>query len=94
MIKNILIVILLFLSVGLAHADSIQSTVISSSDDAEQRLSGQMTLTSTDLELVTDGTNVQEVGMRFTNVQIPPGAQITSASIQFTVDEVTTRQQM
>ena len=36
------------------------------SDDAEQNSSGGVNITSTDLELTTDGTSVQTVGVRFT----------------------------
>ncbi len=46
-------------------------------------------LGSTDLELVTDGSNVQLVGMRFGGVAIPTGASIVSAHIEFEVDETT-----
>jgi hypothetical protein len=34
-----------------------------------------------------DGHDVQLVGLRFTGLNIPPGARILSASVQFTVDE-------
>jgi hypothetical protein len=49
-----------------------------------------MSLDSTDLELTTDGCNQQVVGTRFTDVQVPPGATVTSAYVQFRVDEVST----
>ena len=49
-----------------------------------------MTLTSSDLELTFDGTMQQTIGMRFTNIDIPQGAIITSAYIQFRVDAVST----
>ncbi|MCB0595166.1 MAG: metallophosphoesterase, partial [Phaeodactylibacter sp.] len=69
-------------------AGSIQacSRVNSSSDDAEEKSSGSVGLTSSDLELVYDGSN-QIVGMRFNNLDIPQGAIIANAFIQFTVDE-------
>ena len=58
------------------------------SDDAEERpTGGGVDLVSSDLELVTDGTTVQTVGMRFTNVTVPRGATITNAYVQFSVDE-------
>jgi len=44
-------------------------------------------LTSSDLELVYDGSN-QTVGLRFNGITIPKNAQINSAYIQFQVDEV------
>ncbi len=63
--------------------------VSASSDDAEEKATGGMRLTSSDLELVYDKGN-QTVGMRFNGVEIPQGATITSAYIQFQVDEVNT----
>lgn len=64
--------------------------VAASSDDAEQKISsGTMSLSSSDLELVIDGSTSDIVGMRFTAVTIPRGAKITNAYIQFKTDEVT-----
>src|SRR6476661_7822168 len=45
-----------------------------------------MSLTSSDLEFVYDGSN-QRVGMRFTSVAVPRGATITHAYLQFEADE-------
>jgi hypothetical protein len=60
-------------------------------DDAEENnSSGSVSLGSSDLELTTDGTTVQTVGMRFTNVTVPSGATLTNAYVQFSVDEVST----
>ncbi|MBU2963977.1 PilC/PilY family type IV pilus protein [Amphritea sp. 2_MG-2023] len=60
-------------------------------DDAEERVSNsQMTLGSSDLELMRDGGNYnkrQLVGLRFNNVDIPKDATITAASIEFEVDQ-------
>ncbi|MCP3914993.1 MAG: hypothetical protein GY711_05520 [bacterium] len=58
-----------------------------SADDAEQRPDGSVARSSSDLELVVDSGNVQVVGMRFTGIEIPPGAVIQDAWIQFQVDE-------
>ncbi|MCB0614930.1 MAG: T9SS type A sorting domain-containing protein, partial [Phaeodactylibacter sp.] len=59
----------------------------SSSDDAEQQ-GGPADLTSSDLELATDPSlGIQTIGMRFNGLNIPQGAVITNAYIQFTVDE-------
>ena len=72
---------------------SVSVQVNSSSDDAEEEEgSGAMYLNSSDLELVYDGfvSDTQYVGLRFTNISVPSGAEITSAYIQFTVDETTT----
>ncbi len=80
-----------------AGADSevvvtIDRVIGTGTDDAEQRMSKRsVALTSSDLELSTDGTTVQTVGLRFTNITVPPGAAITRAWVQFRVDEVSTR---
>jgi hypothetical protein len=60
--------------------------VSAATDDAEESASGSVSTSSSDLELVYDGSN-QTVGMRFNGVQVPRGATIASAWIQFTVDE-------
>jgi uncharacterized protein YjiK len=57
------------------------------SDDAEENGSGTVNLTSSDLEMVTDGTVAQTVGVRFAGVAIPQGATISNAYVQFVVDE-------
>jgi hypothetical protein len=57
-------------------------------DDAEQLASTSVNITSTDLDMMLDGTAVQSaVGLRFANVTLPPGAAIVSASVQFRSDE-------
>jgi len=66
----------------------VESRVSASADDAEQKVgSSSVSLTSTDLELVTDGSP-QTVGMRFAGLAIPSGAPILDAWLQFQVDEV------
>jgi len=70
---------------------TIDVRIASGNDDVEQRgRSGSMSMDSSDLELVTDGSTVQIVGLRFLGIDIPPGAVITSAYIQFQTDEITT----
>ena len=66
---------------------SLDVRVTAGSDDAEQRASGGVNLTSSDLELVFDSSN-QTVGMRFQSVAIPQGAEIVNAYIQFQANEV------
>lgn len=56
-------------------------------DDVEQRPDGRMRLANDDLELVTDGAEVQTVGLRFTGVDVPAGASILDAHVQFRADE-------
>jgi hypothetical protein len=58
-------------------------------DGEEEPTGGRVGLGSSDLELVTDGPNVQTVGLRFVGVTIPVGATIHDAWIQFQVDEET-----
>jgi parallel beta-helix repeat protein len=65
---------------------TLQVRVAAGTDDAEERSSGQVTLTSSDLEMVHDKSD-QIVGMRFRGVDVPPGARIASAYVQFQADE-------
>jgi outer membrane protein assembly factor BamB len=55
-------------------------------DDAEESSRGKMNLGSSDLELVED-KGVQRIGLRFRKVDIPQGAEIEKAAIQFTTDK-------
>ncbi len=64
----------------------IKIRVSTSSDDAEERASGSVKLKSSDLELVFDKSD-QTVGMRFNGVDIPQGATILNAFVQFEVNE-------
>jgi hypothetical protein len=67
----------------------VEARVGASSDDAEQKVgSTSVSLDSSDLELVSDGS-AQTVGMRFGGLGIPRGAVITDAWLQFQVDEST-----
>jgi hypothetical protein len=73
-----------------AAPQTISIAVAANPDDAEQTVSGgSMNLSSSDLEMGAAGSTAQQVGLRFL-VPIPKGASITSASIQFRVDEVST----
>lgn len=67
-------------------AQTLRTRVATSSDDAEERSSGWITTSNPDLELVDDG-GPQTVGMRFADLQIPPGASILNAYMQFQADE-------
>jgi hypothetical protein len=68
------------------QANTIEIRIQTGNNDAEERSSGSMYLTSSDLELVYDSGN-QKVGMRFNGATIPRGATITNAYIQFQADE-------
>lgn len=68
---------------------TVDVRVGSSSDDAEE-YGSSVDLTSSDLEMVDDDSQSrldQTVGLRFTNITIPQGATITTAYIEFEVDE-------
>ncbi len=68
---------------------TITASTTSSANDAEEAGDGTVSLTSTDLELTDDtagGAGLQTVALRF-SVQVPPGALISEARIQFTADE-------
>ncbi|MEI2302524.1 hypothetical protein MKZ91_31295, partial [Ensifer sp. MJa1] len=75
---------------ALAAPTIFETRVVASADDAEERSSGSMSLNSSDLELTVDDGVGQTVGIRFIGIDIPKGAIITNAYIQFTVDEVST----
>lgn len=80
---------------GIEHLESrqlltvftLESQVDSGSDDVEEQPSGSVKLTSGDLELVDTKRN-QTVGVRFNALDIPTGAAIVNAYIQFQADEV------
>ena len=69
---------------------AVDVRIAAGSDDAEQRVSGATDLASNDLELVTDGSTQQVVGLRFTQLLVPTGSTITNAYVQFQTDEVST----
>ena len=55
-------------------------------DDAEEGEDGDVSLSSSDLELVQD-SKTQTVGVRFNRINIARGTKIRSARLQFTCDE-------
>ena len=62
--------------------------VNTSKDDSEESSGGSVTFTSSDLEFMQDGADVQAfVGMRWTNVTVPQGATIVNAYVELTADE-------
>ena len=65
---------------------STERRIAASSDDAEESATGSLSLSSTDLELVNDGSD-QTVGLRFPSLALPAGATITRAWVQFEADE-------
>ncbi|MEM9454541.1 MAG: hypothetical protein AAGF11_10205 [Myxococcota bacterium] len=72
------------------NSETIEQRIVKSIDDVEQKASGTMYMESSDLELVNDEIHdTVAVGLRFPNLDIPHGATIERAYIQFSTDEVT-----
>ena len=67
-----------------------EARVAAAGDDIEQRVSGGISSNVSDLDMGFDGTSAQILGLRYTGIDIPQGAIITSAYIQFAADEVET----
>ena len=68
--------------------EEVEIFITSEEDDAEENVNtGQVSLHSSDLELIQDNTRQQRVGLRFSEVPVPQGAQIVEAALIFTVDE-------
>jgi len=84
-----LVAVVAILFAAPAAAFSFDVQVSAGADDAEENSTGSILLNSSDLELVFDRDSNQTVGMRFNGVNVPAGATIQSAYIQFTVDERT-----
>ena len=60
-------------TIGGGGLSAVEVRVPANSDDAEEA-SGTVDLTSSDLELTTDGSKVQTIGMRFPTLAIPANA--------------------
>lgn len=73
---------------GITQTGTLVYEVNASDNDAEEETAtGNMDITSSDLELVDEsGTDNQLVGVRFTDIHLPTDAIITNAYIQFTAD--------
>lgn len=78
------------------EAITVEVRVADGLDDSEEHLTeaNAIDITSSDLELGAEGggADVQAIGIRFRNVDVPAGATITKAYIQFTVDESDTEE--
>lgn len=85
--KLLLIIFLLDIMANIAYADGVINVAIStSSDDAEEwynHTPASVTLTNTSLTMGDDGADQWLVGLRFNNINIPQGASIGTAYIQF-----------
>ncbi len=74
------------LSATVVNTGLVNSKVEDGDDDAEESEFGSVNVTSSDLELVEE-SSTQIVGIRFNGIDIPQGAVISNAYIQFTADE-------
>ncbi len=72
--------------IGGATTTTLETQVAAQNDAAEEQSDGSMYRTSSDLELVRDG-NDQTIGVRFLNINIPSGATITNAELEFVIDK-------
>ena len=79
------------LNIRISAADDDQEEWLpAKSGQTQSKTIGSLDPGSSDLEFGTEasGNDPQMVGLRFTNINIPKGAIILSAYIQFTVDAV------
>ncbi|MEZ5001781.1 MAG: hypothetical protein R2730_01985 [Chitinophagales bacterium] len=68
---------------------AILSFVNASEDDAVENLgNGQTSIGNVDLSLVSSDHNEQLIGVRFTNLNIPQGAVVSSARLVYNVDQL------
>ncbi len=66
----------------------IEIGITNGNDAVEEEQSGNMYMTSSDLELPEDGGDIQVIGLRFLNIEIAQGANIINAYVEFTADDV------
>ncbi len=66
--------------------------IVAGADDIEERTSdGRISANSTDLDFMLDNDTAQSaVGLRFTGLDVPRGASVTAAYVQFRADETHT----
>ncbi|MDO5498543.1 MAG: FN3 domain-containing metallophosphoesterase family protein [Propionibacteriaceae bacterium] len=77
----------LLVTYSMGERTELEARITQADDDVEQYLvSGLMDHGSSDLE-ITQEREDQLIGLRYPNLQIPAGAEITQAFVQFTTDE-------
>ncbi|HTF82725.1 MAG TPA: hypothetical protein VL947_13410, partial [Cytophagales bacterium] len=72
---------------------TVQVPINMATDDLEEYVTGNVgtfDAGSSDLEMTTEGKGQQIIGLRFNNINIPKGASLNSAKIQFKADESNT----
>ena len=88
-IISTILLVCIFFSAGFSYSETFSTQVTAGSNDAEEHTNGIVDLASSDLELGEDW-DYQVIGIRFEDIAIPQGATITSAYVQFQVDETST----
>ena len=70
-------------------AQEMAIRIVASADDAEEtEASGNINLTSNDLDIVDDGSARKIIGLRFRQLPIPPQATVLRAALEFTASGV------
>jgi len=70
------------------YSSVVFTPISTGNDDAEESDSGTVDLSSSDLELVNDGSKGNQIiALRFPNINIPVNANINHAHMQFSTDE-------
>ena len=77
--------IIVIVLAGGQQVETTEKRVSAGTDDAEEGASGNLIVGSSDLDIVRSGGN-QTVGIRFNELNVPQGATIVNAYIQFTAD--------
>ncbi|MHC4727840.1 MAG: hypothetical protein ACYS17_11500, partial [Planctomycetota bacterium] len=86
------VLILALAGTNVTFGDTVwEGRIASDPDDVEEEVpGGSVDFSSSDLELPYEGegqSNLQAIGIRFLNVNVPKGAGVSNAYIEFTVDE-------
>ena len=86
------VLILALAGTNVAFGDTVwEGRITFDADDVEEEVpGGSVDFSSSDLEMPYEGegqSNLQAIGIRFLNVNVPKGAGVSNAYIEFTVDE-------
>ncbi len=84
--RNYLFMLAALMLASAASAQTVENVRVAvGSDDVEERFSGSIKFSSSDLELVDDVPKRpdQTIGLRFNGLDIPQGAVIDGAYVQF-----------
>ncbi len=88
--KNILTALFLFITIHSFSQTTTCVTINTSIDDVEEEPNVGNIIDDVSLDLDLGEDNAKIVGLRFNNINVPQGALITNAYIQFTAEEIGT----